>query len=341
MISVRLYTKLSLDETNALSSYLNLRKDEILPYHTLSFLYLMDEVFAYKNVSLVAFRDNGAVCGFMPQWKKGTVIESVPWRDKGGPVFDTKDTLDALRREALGIVKKIGATAVLWKDFYDSEFRKRSYFVNVDIELGQFDKDTYWKALSSKVRGKIRQAKKNNLRFRILGSPNEYDVQIFYRIFVENRRRLGVPTYPIALFKSYFNQFSHDNIKLCEVFTDKNEVVSSLILLHNGQVAIDAYSASTQKGLLLRANDLMIFSILTFCLDKGIKKFDFGADSPLQESLINYKSKWLGQRRRVTSSTWGNAREVDHNRKTYFIARFVLRRLPLWPYRLVSTILVR
>jgi len=341
MILVKPYIELSQNENDALNSYLNRRKDEILPYQTLSFLRLVDEVFGYKNISLVAFHDNGGVCGFVPQWKKGANIESVPWRDKGGPVFETEDILDALREETLRIAKENGATGVLWKDFCDPKFAQRSYFINVDIELGKFDREAYWNALPSQVRGKIRQAQKNNLRFRILESPDEYAIQSFYQIFVENRHRLGVPTYPIALFVSYFKQFSPDTIKLCEVVTDKGNVVSSLILLLNGQVAIDAYSGSTQEGLYLRANDLMILNVISFCLERGIKKFDFGADSPLQESLIVYKTKWLGQRRHISSSTWGDSKEVDPNKKTYAIARSVLRHLPPWPYQMLSSLLVR
>lgn len=341
MLLVKPYIELSQSENDALNSYLNRRKDEILPYQTLSFLRLMDEVFAYKNVSLIAFRDNGLVCGFIPQWKKGAIIESVPWRDKGGPIVDTQDTLDALREETLRIAERNSVTGVLWKDFCDLKFRQNSYFVNVEIDLEKLKKKAYWDKLPSQVRGKIRQARKNNLQFRILDRPDEHAIEAFYHIFVENRHRLGVPTYPVALFKGYFKHFPNDNIKLCEVLADKDEVVSSLILLHTGQMAIDGYSGSTQKGLYLRANDLMIFNVVEFCLEKGIRKFDFGADSPLQESLIVYKTKWLGQRRQVSSSSWGNPKEVDPNIKIYEIARSVLRRLPLRPYQMLSNLLVR
>lgn len=341
MILVKTYTELSQNEIQALLSYLEGRKDKILPYQTLSFLRLTDDVFGYKNVSLIALRNNKNVCGFVPQWKKGTLIESVPWRDKGGPVFEDQNALDALREETLRIAKGNGATGVLWKDFCDPNFVQRSYFINVDIELGKFDKEAYWNALPSQVRGKIRQAKKNNLHFRILEAPDEDAIQNFYHIFVENRHRLGVPAYPLALFKGYFEQFSQNSIKLCEVLTDKNEVLSSLILLHTGHMAIDAYSGSTQKGLSLRANDFMIFNVVVFCLEKSIKRFDFGADSPLQESLILYKTKWQGQRRRISSSIWGKAKEVDPNRRIYAIARLIFSRLPIWPYRLLSNFVVR
>jgi lipid II:glycine glycyltransferase (peptidoglycan interpeptide bridge formation enzyme) len=114
-----------------------------------------------------------------------------------------------------------------------------------------------------------------------------------------------------------------------------------LILLHNDQVAIDAYSGSSEKALLLRANDFMIFSVVNFCLDEGIGKFDFGSDLPQQESLINYKTKWLGQRKRITSSTWGNVKDFDYNWKIYEISRPILSRLPLLPYQLISRFLIR
>ena len=182
MISVKPYTELSLDETNALSSYLKMRRNQILPYQTLAFLNVVDEVFRYQNVSLVAYNNNGAVCGFLPQWKKGKIVESVPWRDKGGPIFDNNETLDALRNETLHVAKETGGTGLIWKNFCDPKFKHRSYLINVDIELAEFDKEDYWKALSSKVRGKIRQARKNKLRFKVLDVPDEKAVQIFYSL---------------------------------------------------------------------------------------------------------------------------------------------------------------
>ena len=110
---------------------------------------------------------------------------------------------------------------------------------------------------------------------------------------------MGVPVYPVNLFEQYFLHFPHDEIKLCEVLTKDNLVVSSLILLQNNKLAIDAFSASMHDGVRLRANDFMIYNLITYCQNQGIEKLDFGADSPLQESLIAYKTKWLGNKREI------------------------------------------
>lgn len=341
MVSVKLYKDLKPEEKSALRSYLQRKENEILPYQTLSFLYLMDDVFGYNNLSLTAISDNGEVYGFLPQWKKGRLLESVPWRDKGGPIYDTIEALDALRRETLRLSRKIGAKGIMWRDFKEREFTQHVYYINVEIDLSKYAEESYWKALSSKVRGKVRQAKKGNLQFRISGSPQNSEIQTFYNIFFTNRRRLGVPAYPIDLFLSYFKHFPEENIKLCEVVSDKGEVLSSLILLHTARIAIDAYSGSTGEGLLRRANDFMIYNVVSFCIQNGIELFDFGADSPLQESLIVYKCKWLGKRRSIESSVWGNAKEMDHNKGIYGPVRFMLRSLPEWPYRVASSLLVR
>jgi len=341
MLKVKLYKDLNEGEIDALKSYLTNKSNFTLPYQTVSFLRLVDDVFDYRNLSLVALSDSGNPCGFIPQWKKGKVVESVPWRDKGGPVYDTKDVLDILRSRSVNLAREVGAKGILWKDFQDPEFNHNAYYINVDIELSKFDQGSYWQGLSSKVRGKVRQARKKNLHFKMSGSPDEIAIHDFYSIFVENRWRLGVPTYPIDLFVGYFKYFSEENIKLCEVLTDEGEVLASLILLHTDRIAIDAYSGSTRKGMIKRANDFMIYNVVSFCIQNRIDLFDFGADSPFQESLILYKCKWLGKRRSLTSSAWGEIREVDPNKKIYGPARSILRNLPYRAYQIASSLLVK
>jgi hypothetical protein len=341
MISIKKYNEINSNELEALNFFLKVRRNDILPYQTLPFIHLVDKVFGYNNLSLVAFKNNGSVCGFIPQWRNRRVIESVPWRDKGGAVFDSPMVLDALRTKTKQLMKKTGEKGIIWKDFCDAQFTNRPYYINVEIKLVGINKEAYWDSLSTKVRGKIRQARKKKLIFKIIESPDKNAIQTFYRVFVENRRRLGVPTYPLDLFKGYFKYFPNCNIKLFAILTDTKEVVAAMILLHNNRIAIDAYSAATGQGLHHRANDFMIFNVINYCIEKGIKKFDFGADSPLQRSLISYKRKWLGKPRLINSSIFGNVKEFDHNRKLYKYARSFLRLCPIWTYRIMSSLLVR
>lgn len=341
MVQIQLYSRLTGSQIDALSSYLDALKEEISPYQTLAFLRLWDEFFRYRNLSLVAYRNDGTPCGFLPQWRRGRFIESVPWRDKGGPIFDSQPTLDALRARTMELAGQTRAAGVLWKDFKDPVFTQSSYFINVDIDLAAFHVDAYWKALPSAVRGKIRQATRSGLKFSISSNLDEQAIRRFYSLFVRNRRRLGVPVYRMALFQGFAKYFASQNLKLCEVVAETGELLAALFLLHNKTRAIDAYSAASEKGLRERANDFLLFNVLSFCIEQGISKFDFGADSPFQETLIAYKIKWLGRARHVTSSVFGTVKQVDASLPAYNILRALLRALPDLPYRLCSTMLVR
>jgi hypothetical protein len=341
MVTVKLYKDLRGSQIEQLAAFLQSRKDLILPYQTIRFSNVIDEVFRYPNLSLIAFDAGGGVCGFLPQWKKGRVIESVPWRDKGGPVFTSADSLNALRSETINLARQTGASGILWRDFDDPEMVKQTYFVNVDVHLDKHNPASYLKALNFKVRGKVNQAKKKNLKFKVTENPDQKSIRTFYEMFSQNRHRLGVPVYSISLFVSYFKHLSNDEIKLCEVLSDSDEVLSSLILIHNGKVAIDGYSGSSAEGLNLRANDYMIFNVMKYCMENRIGKLDFGADSPLQESLISYKTKWLGDSRSITSSVWGTVKEMDHNKEIYNAARAFFRALPPRLYRIASALVIR
>ena len=334
---------LSNDELNALEQYLN-NKGEILPYHSLDFINLMDEFMGYMNYSMVSIDEmTGAVTGYLPQWLKGKQLESVPWRDKGGPIFDNKNILREFVENTKEIVNNHhNIDGFIWRDIIVPELERLEYYVNVDIDLTNMSVNEYWMGLPSKVRGKVRQAKKHGLLFKVAEHNDKNSIDMFYSLFISNRRRLGVPVYPLNLFILYFKYFDCENIKLFEVYDHNNNAVAAMILLIRNDRAIDAYSASDSSALSLKANDFLLNNVIEYCIVNKIQKFDFGADSPLQENLIKYKLKWQGVERTISSSYYGdNVKEMDHNIKKYDFVKRIISNCPLFMYKIISSLLVR
>lgn len=339
-MKIKQFNQLNELEKINLQKYIDNYKNKKLPYHTLDFIKVIDNSFNYKNFSLVAIDDKNKIKGFVPQWQKGNTIESVPWRDKGGPLFDNDIVLSKIIENTKKIVENEKLKGFIWRDFECEKLKKLSHQINVDIDLSKFDTDKYWNNILSKVRTKIKKATKNGLIFNVENIKDIKAINNFYKLFELNRKRLGVPVYSKKLFLSYFKYFKEKNINLFNVYKDKN-VVASFILLNYKNYAIDAYSATNHLGLKLKASDFIVYNVINYCIKKGIKNFDFGADSPMQESLISFKLKWLGEKRKIISSYWGNVIEMDHNDKKYDLIKKVIRKMPLFIYRIFSRLVVR
>lgn len=336
------YTHLdeSLDES--LRTFLHENEEYSFPYHFLEFCQVIEEVFGYQNLSLVALDALGKVAGYLPQWKRGTVIESVPWRDRGGPVCRDEDVVKAFIDATKSMVRERRVKGFIWKGFETPLLDNYRYFVNVEIDLSKYTAESYWKSLSCKERNTIRSAQKNGLTFRVENNELLKTIESFYALFVNNRKRLGVPVYPMKLFHSYMRNFPGEKIKIFSVSTGgEGSVISSLILLHNKVRGVEAYFASNERALTLKGNDLMMFGVITYCMNNGLRYYDFGADSPIQKSLIDYKLKWLGEKTELSTSFYGDVREGDHNKPQYLFFRRILRGMPMPLYRALSHIVMK
>lgn len=336
------YSCIFLTETNdtqksELFKYLN--DNSFLPYHLLEFNDLVSNTFNYIDVSLVVFENNNIV-GYVPQFIKSNIVESVPWRDKGGPLYDNEEILQILISKTKEIVDNKKLSGFLWKDFCCEYLPNHNYFVNVDIDLLKIEDD---KSILShrNTRNKIKQAEKNKLYFKdITNHSTEYKIDSFYLLFCENRKKLGVPTYSKSFFENLFSSLQ-EKINVYAVYSIDNKLLTIMIVLIHQNKAIDAYSASTLNALSLRANDFLLYKTLSYLKQKNVYSFDFGADSPLQEGLIHYKMKWNGVKRIISTSYYKDATENDHNIKKYDLIKKVIKLMPNVIYTLFSKLVVK
>lgn len=335
-IQIKYYTKLLPEEMSTLKYFLSGQENRIFPYQTIEFANVLDDVFDYENFSIVAFRGSNAV-GFLPQWKKGKALESVPWRDKGGPVFCDEEALGCLIKESKRIVERHRLKGFIWRNFETSSLKNRKYFIEVAINLKEYWGKDFFDCVQSKLRNKLRQADGYGLKF-VCAKRNEKTVRHFHKLFRANRKKLGVPTYSLAFFQSIIRNIPDDNLKIFEVRKEE-KILSAIIVLFCGKQAIDAYSASTQQALTLKGNDFMIWKTLNWCINRKMQIFYFGADSPLQISLLAYKMKWRGQKRVITDSYFGKVSSVDHNKHKFI--KEIIKRTPNFFYDVLSVALVR
>jgi len=263
-------------------------------YHTNWWHQIIISCFRHKFYSLVARTFDGHICGILPLFYiRGLLRSSLvssPLRDRGG-VLGNAEARRALAGAAIKLAKDLNCSYLLLKqgekfpELDAEQYERLDYWVTMVIDL-----PLEWNNLNSKVRWSVRKAERSGLSFEIINNnPSVGDR--FFHLFKETRRRLGVPTYT----RQFFHFLANQSTNVCFCFASQNgKDLAGIILLHYGNKVLSGYAANSKLGRAFRASDFAFWHAIHWASKNGYSKFDFGADSPNQTSLREFKKKWGG-----------------------------------------------
>ncbi len=150
------------------------------------------------------------------------------------------------------------------------------------------------KALSARfhhsVRRCIHQAEKRDVTVRLTSS--EADIELFYKLHVATRKKLGVFPQPRNFFKSIFRNVISQNQGFVGIAECEGKTVAGVVFLGHGDTIYYKYNASDEKYLKKRPNHLIIWEAIKYACAHNYKYFDFGRCSPEDEGLRTFKSRW-------------------------------------------------
>lgn len=272
------------------------------PFHTAGWMDLTAETFGFRPIYLIDTDSRENISGVLPLFLVKTLfsnkIVSLPLRDKGGALYNRPEIEEGLLDYAIDYARENNSSYINIKtdNPEETELLERKSFVKKDTWVASYIKlennfdETRRMFTDKRLSWSINKAKKSNLRFEEGTTPD--DVEDFYSIFVKNRKRLGVPPYSKSLFYNIYNYFIRKgSAKLFFVSKDGTRLTAIIIFLLNKR-AYDVYSASLTDAFEYRANDFQMYFVIKWLCENGYREYDLGADSPFQESLLNYKKKW-------------------------------------------------
>lgn len=310
-------------------------------YHALEWRYV-SKVLNHQPLYLIAKNEKGHIEGVLPLFflsgLRGRRLVSIPLRDRGGPLcaneLAMKELLQATKDIAVEKncryieIKTVNGLPEAVKQL---SFIERKHYLTTVVFLDP-DIEKMWKSLDyGSVRWAIRKAEKNGVRVR-WGESNS-DIYSFYEVFLQTRRRLGVPPYSVKLFEEIWNMMGKKGragflLALCG-----NRVIGGIVLFNFKDTVIEAYAACDQHYLNLCANDLMLWEAFKWAATNGYHYFDFGASSPYQKGLRDFKLKWGGRERELPFYFYlNNSRTVplvDSNTPDYQIVRRLWSKMPV------------
>lgn len=304
-------------------------------YHQLAWRTIFAESFGYRPHYLVAL-EQGRVRGCLPLFRVASPLSrrlvSVPFRDRGGPLWDTPEAFQALVGKARFLTRQIGAAFLELKSERDyprtlleqSRLTERHYWIHSSTSLEGLDPDALLKRIGPKTRNMLRQAERAGLR-----CERSDRVEVWYPIYLRSQRNLGLPPLPLRFFRAILRELG-PQATIIRVLRGSEPLSATIVLVHRG-TGMYAYSASVPQGRGARPNDFMLFQAFLWLLGQGAKEFDLGSDAPAQESLLFFKRKWLAQQRVIPTYTWGKVDDsvADSSHPRYRAVRWVFRHLPL------------
>jgi CelD/BcsL family acetyltransferase involved in cellulose biosynthesis len=317
------------------------RHEHASPYHRWAWRHLFGKVFGYRSFYLVAEDARGEVVGCLPLFLVGPPfarrLVAVPFRDRGGPLWNVPAAFTAIVGEARRIQASLGARSLELKSVqpYPAELvaaaglNEHLYWVGSVVDLRNLGREAYLEQIGPKTRNMLKQAERAGLEFAAIDDPASA-ARVFYALHLATQRSLGLPPFPRRFFERLLGLGAPGGVRLNVVRQGARPVAAALLLLE-GKTAIYGYSASDPSAQELRPNDWLLFHSICALAEQGFSSFDMGSDAPAQEGLLFFKKKWRATQAPIPVYSAG---AVDHaasdsSSPRYAIARRLFRRLPL------------
>lgn len=267
---------------------------EATAFHQPSWISVLREAYAYRALAVVVTDDAGKVCAGAPVLEirsrlTGNRGSSLPFSDVCPPLGTDRASLETLTAglEALRAERgwqRVDVQGPLppWPGVQPGRESVRHETALAPDPAGVIS------TFRSSTRRLTRQAEASGLSVRLSRSPDEIDR--FYELHLETRRRLGVPVQP----RRFFRLLAHRMLPTDQgflLFAEKGQrpVAGAFFLTWKKQV-IYKYGASDADYWELRPNNLLFTSAITWACENGYETFDWGRTGIDDEGLRRFKS---------------------------------------------------
>lgn len=347
MSELRATTPASDQDWREWDEFVRAHKDASI-YHLSDWARVLKRGFGYPARGFALRDPGGAIAAIVPLFEvRGLTarrLVGVPFRDRGGILATSSEAERAALVAARKVAADHGAAGVVLKscapvdeDAARAEgFSVSKYWVHSVLPL---QRGELWDLVGKKNRNMVRQAERNGLTFE--WRSGRVHAPAWQALHQTTQSRLGVPVFPKALFEAILDE-GREWARFLVILGPKGPVAGGLFFAFADRY-IYGYSASTPQGQEMRANDLMLFEALREAQRQGAACFDFGSDSPKQESLLAFKKKWGADQSLTTvlSVPTSSEEHKDSSSGLYSAARAVGRHLPAPLWAALTSPLVR
>jgi hypothetical protein len=262
-------------------------------FHDRLWLELLREEYGYE-IGACAVRDGGRMVAAIPFAKiasrlTGKRLVALPFSDHCPPLVDGDDAgeAQALLGEALGAHAREARLDLAIHAALPSvpEAHVSERYVRHVLSLPS-DPDEAEKAMAKTFRQKARQARRGGLE--VERRTDAEALEIFFRLHLETRHRLGVPTQPKSFIARFEKLFAAGH-GCVWVVDDGEGPICAAIFLTEGPAVTYKYSASSGAKLNKRPNNLLLLEAIRFYAESGFARIELGRTDLDADGLRQFK----------------------------------------------------
>lgn len=322
-------------------------------YHSLLWKKVSEKSFGHQTKYLKC-KSAGKIDAVLPLFfvrgLRSRKLVSLPLRDRGGPLCSSDAALFELLHEAVDLAHRLRCDFIEIKNPAVSMqralahfgFQRENYWVDSVLDLTSVG-DLREGMKKTSTKWSISKAIKRGLTVEL--SEKSEDFSVFEKLFAQRRKQLGIPPFPASLFHNIRTFLIPEKKVRLFVCKKENQIVGGLIVFTHHSDMISGYLGFDKQFSRLRLNDLLFWRSIEWGLQEGFQRFFFGADSPLQKSLLAYKRKWGAVQATIPYFYYECGSKYhepsDSSLRKYEWIRAVFRKTPLPLLRLGGRIAVR
>lgn len=301
-------------------------------YHRWGWREVIEESFRHRPYYLAAVRGRH-ITGVLPLVHVksrifGSPLVSMPFFSYGGVLADDAESREALLCRAQDLAKNIGASHVELRqgESQPTDWLDSTHKVTMELPLPP-STDDLWKGLSSGMRNKIRNAKRNGFRTEWGGIEA---VRSFYRIFSLNMRNLGTPVYSEQWFLNMCQRFPRE-VRILTLWDGVDAVASGFVTCYGNAVELP-WSATVPESRKKYSAVFLYWTLLEWAIVRGYRKVDFGRCTK-GSGVYEFKRHW-GSTERVLHWYYSLSQrdavpQLHADNPRYQVVTNVWKRLPL------------
>jgi CelD/BcsL family acetyltransferase involved in cellulose biosynthesis len=250
----------------------------------------------------LAWRDAaGTIGGGLPLFEvdsriAGRRLVGLPFSDLCPPLAVSQETtaelLAAAREAAAASGRTLEVRGELAPELRNSGLRRSDTFVQHVIPLAAPLEET-WSRLHKAAKKGVRKGEREGVNVRL--SRERADLERFYRLNIETRRKHGVIPQPWRFFEALQREFMDRGDGFVMLAEYEGRVIGADVVLCLGETMVSKFNASLEEQLWLRPNDLLLWKTIELARAEGYRRLDLGRCETGNEGLRHFKLRWASE----------------------------------------------
>ncbi len=161
-------------------------------------------------------------------------------------------------------------------------------------------------------------------------------MDVFYRLHLGTRKRLGVPIQPKKFFRVFYEKLIRTGLGFVSVAYFNNEAIAAAIFLIWNRKLIYKYGASSHRHWEKRPNNLIFSDIIRWAHENGCSEVDFGLTDLKNSGLRNFKKGWGTEEKPLLYSVIADKPPQSSAQRMFRLLSLVIRHSPAWVCRVIG-----